>query len=1318
MTSAQIRTYLWLVVFSGLCSSLNAQSDFGDVIASAEAEDGELQGVYVASSTPGFQGSGYVTGFDADNDKVTVKLDVPESGTYKLAIRYSNSSDKIQDVSINSGFSFPVDFPDQNGFALTDAGNHYFETGLNAVAIIKSWGWTDIDAVELYQAPAQHFNIAPTLVDPQAEAEAVALYELLKLQFRHRIISGQTHHYFLELEHIAEKTPLLRAGDFATYTEGYPYLWSGGGHTLGKDPDGSTQQLIDWYNSSGGKGMVSFQWHWHSPSGGDPGQNNFYTENTSFDITRAVIPGTEEYNLVIRDIDDIAVELGRFRDAGIPVLWRPLHEAGGGWFWWGAKGAEPCKALYNILYNRLMEYHGLHNLIWVWSTPEESWYPGNEKVDIIGHDSYPGSYNYGNQKYAFDKLFRLTHGEKLIAMTENGPIPDPDACLDQGAPWLYFMSWDNLVSEQNSTAHIREVFSHPDVLAMDSENFRTEKAWRSSLYPKKWSPGYTDSKGRFLHDFSHAGYSGGGVPIPSRMENLVDVSLPPYSADPTGASDVTAVLQKALDEVGASGGGVVYLPAGTYRISIQPGKNFALAISNSSTILRGAGADSTFLFHDDTNMRHLSVIYMAPAYASWFAPGEQVTHLRADLNLPTRVIPVESVNGYQVGDQVIVRNTPTESFIAEHGMSGLWTSTGIKGVAFKRRVDSIDQTRRLLILDTPTRYPLKKRDEARIYKASPHLQECGLEDFSLGMRENPKPGWDEEDYTVTGTGAYDVHFAQALKIEYVENSWVKNIKTYRPPVNSQDVHLLSNGLLLNMCRHMTVDSCDFQKPQYEGGGGNGYMFTLQANDCLVSNSRANDSRHNFDFKYPFSNGNVILNCRAENSKYASDFHMYLSMSNLFDHTTLQRDWLESAFRPYGDPIHGHSSTQSVFYNSVGESHHPDREYIVESRQYKWGYVIGTSGEAYQVKTDPVSGTQGGYEYETSPRDFVEGVGEGSDLRPVSLYLDQLDRRKKDSVKLHSYQVEFRVVDDLSGLPVPDTEIGVYETFVRSDESGAALFNEVPESFLLSVRNQRYLPYPTRQVLIYSDTTLTIRVKEEKYQVCFELLDEKSREPFWGVRITLNEEEQVSDDEGKACFMVYPGASSYSFRKISYRPEEGILDVRSDTLLQFLLTRTHADVKISLREGTTPVNNAEVKLGDDSRLSSALGLAKFLQLPVDQSYHYSISKEAYVFQEGDFQLTTDTTIDVSMEKLQVTAASPSEEGDIRMWPNPISDFLYVDLPAREMIKLQILDLNGSVLKEYATSETEFRLSLSDLHEGAYTLCITGAQSAYRKLILKL
>jgi len=128
------------------------------------------------------------------------------------------------------------------------------------------------------EAREEVFHIAAGPVDPETTIETRALYDFLKFQFRHRIISGQTHSYYEEIENLTGKSPLLRAGDLSSYTEGYPYLWSGGGHTLGKDPDGTVEQLLDWYNLTGNKGIVSFQWHWHSPTGGLAGQNNFYNK--------------------------------------------------------------------------------------------------------------------------------------------------------------------------------------------------------------------------------------------------------------------------------------------------------------------------------------------------------------------------------------------------------------------------------------------------------------------------------------------------------------------------------------------------------------------------------------------------------------------------------------------------------------------------------------------------------------------------------------------------------------------------------------------------------------------------------------------------------------------------------------------------------------------------------------------------------------------------------------------------------------------------------------------------------------------------------
>jgi hypothetical protein len=76
-------------------------------------------------------------------------------------------------------------------------------------------------------------------------------------------------------------------------------------------------------------------------------------------------------------------------------------------------------------------------------------------------------------------------------------------------------------------------------------------------------------------------------------------------------------------------------------------------------------------------------------------------------------------------------------------------------------------------------------------------------------------------------------------------------------------------------------------------------------------------------------------------------------------------------------------TQSVFYNTKGEAYHPDRDYIIESRQFGNGYIIGTSGGANNIVLDPAEGITNGYYYNTMPRDFAEGIGNGEFLEPHS-----------------------------------------------------------------------------------------------------------------------------------------------------------------------------------------------------------------------------------------------------------------------------------------------------------------------------------------------
>jgi len=153
---------------------------FGELIAEAEAENGVLNGVTKASSSQGFSGTGYVTGFDNEGDKVSVKISVPEKAFYKILIRYRGASGyKQQNFSVNNGFPSPVNFPASDTFAYAEAGSFILQKGDNTLSIIKNWGWNEIDKFEVYPTEKNTFNIDSSLVDTAANEATKLLYNFL-----------------------------------------------------------------------------------------------------------------------------------------------------------------------------------------------------------------------------------------------------------------------------------------------------------------------------------------------------------------------------------------------------------------------------------------------------------------------------------------------------------------------------------------------------------------------------------------------------------------------------------------------------------------------------------------------------------------------------------------------------------------------------------------------------------------------------------------------------------------------------------------------------------------------------------------------------------------------------------------------------------------------------------------------------------------------------------------------------------------------------------------------------------------------------------
>ena len=173
----------------------------------------------------------------------------------------------------------------------------------------------------------------------------------------------------------------------------------------------------------------------------------FYKADTEFDAANATVEGTWENKVFTEDLKNIAAYLKLLRDADIPVLWRPFHEAAGGWFWWG-KDAASFKSLWIAMFN-YFKTEGLDNLIWVWTTEgdDADWYPGDQYVDIVGRDIY--------NKETADCVSEYTsiagnYGNKIVSLSECGTVGLISEQWASGARWSWFMPWYDGTNEDGS----------------------------------------------------------------------------------------------------------------------------------------------------------------------------------------------------------------------------------------------------------------------------------------------------------------------------------------------------------------------------------------------------------------------------------------------------------------------------------------------------------------------------------------------------------------------------------------------------------------------------------------------------------------------------------------------------------------------------------------------------------------------------------------------------------------------------------------------------------------------------------------------------
>ncbi len=500
--------------------------------------------------------------------------------------------------------------------------------------------------------------------------------------------------------------------------------------------------------------------------------------------------------------------------------------------------------------------------------------------------------------------------------------------------------------------------------------------WRSALYPEDWGPDLTDPEGRFLHDFSYAGYRNGEAPLGQELPDASIDVVADHGADPSGDADAGPAIQAALDAAAQAGGAIVIFPPGLYRVDGQ------LAVTASRIVLRGAGAElSRLWFTRSSDMSYQAHLTFGAA------PGLGAeAALVADAPARTSAVEVADAGAFTVGDDVAIGWEISPEFVAEHGMDGTWMAfNGEWQAFFWRTVRAVDVAAGLIELDVPLRYPALVRDKASVRPTSGLLREVAVEDLGVANAV----GWDE---------AWSQDQVYAIAMIGVKDAWIRGVRSFTSPGAPAEglgamKHLQSGGITVQRSKRVTIEATELALAANRGDGGNGYLFEVsQSSEVLLRDCVGRAGRHNFIQNWGFgATGIVWLRVRSAEGKAVysklgeggslglSEFHHSLATANLIDQSQLDDGWGAVNRGAYSSGA-GHSATQSVVWNASGAG-------VVRSRQFGHGYVIGPA-PTLTVETEVVGPDAAG----TEPEDWVEGPGMEGALEPASLYEDQLARR--------------------------------------------------------------------------------------------------------------------------------------------------------------------------------------------------------------------------------------------------------------------------------------------------------------------------------------
>jgi hypothetical protein len=493
-----------------------------------------------------------------------------------------------------------------------------------------------------------------------------------------------------------------------------------------------------------------------------------------------------------------------------------------------------------------------------------------------------------------------------------------------------------------------------------------------------------DGQGNTIHDCSHAGYGGGGVPIPT---------VPVRATVWPVMGDNTANLQATIDKVAAlpadrSGfRGAVLIKMGYYKLAAP------LRVQTSGVVLRGEGMGDTgtILIGVGTGRAPASAGAVPAGGPGGGFGGGQPTLIRiagaagavakgetrqtiADDYVPVgaRSFHVTSSRAFRPGDTVIVRRIGNQEWINAVGMNGdspqsRWRPFNID---WDRVVVEVQGS--AITVDAPITCAIEKRwggGEVEKYEDPGRIENVGVEnlrgmsEFDPTVRSKEYGNMDRPNYATEDYYADENHWSNFITFDNIKNGWVRNATA---------LHFVYSMVGMQRgSKWITVQDCVSREPVSRRMGARRFTFALRGQLALVQRCQSDKGRHSFMMGQPTASNNVFLDCTATNPYSSSEPHEQWATGGVYDnvHAPLTaRFWKNINI--------GWAGANTVFWNCEGP-------FLVQkppgAQNFSFGH-IGVDAVVFNIPLqDPTK--EGGH---------IESLD--THVSPRSLYLTQLRER--------------------------------------------------------------------------------------------------------------------------------------------------------------------------------------------------------------------------------------------------------------------------------------------------------------------------------------